>query len=121
VVADRSIFIESSINEVRNTAILGGLLAVAVLYLFLRDFKTTAIIGVSIPMSLLITFAPLNLFGVSLNIMSLGGLALGIGMLVDNSIVVLESIFRCREEGDDVVAPRFGERGKSKARWWPRP
>jgi hydrophobic/amphiphilic exporter-1 (mainly G- bacteria), HAE1 family len=57
VVADRSIFIESSINEVRNTAILGGLLAVAVLYLFLRDFKTTAIIGVSIPMSLLITFA----------------------------------------------------------------
>ena len=104
VVADRSIFIESSINEVRNTAILGGLLAVAVLYLFLRDFKTTAIIGVSIPMSLLITFAPLNLFGVSLNIMSLGGLALGIGMLVDNSIVVLESIFRCREEGDGVVA-----------------
>jgi hydrophobic/amphiphilic exporter-1 (mainly G- bacteria), HAE1 family len=103
VVADRSTFIESSIREVRNTALLGGLLAILVLYLFLRDFKTTAIIGVSIPMSLLITFAPLNLFGVSLNIMSLGGLALGIGMLVDNSIVVLESIFRCREEGDDVV------------------
>jgi hydrophobic/amphiphilic exporter-1 (mainly G- bacteria), HAE1 family len=103
VVADRSTFIESSIREVRNTALLGGVLAILVLYLFLRDFKTTAIIGVSIPMSLLITFAPLNLFGVSLNIMSLGGLALGIGMLVDNSIVVLESIFRCREEGDDVV------------------
>ncbi len=103
VVADRSVFIESSIDEVRDTAVLGGLLAVAVLYLFLRDFKTTAIIGVSIPMSLLITFAPLNLSGVSLNIMSLGGLALGIGMLVDNSIVVLESIFRCREEGDEVV------------------
>lgn len=104
VVADRSGFIESSIREVRNTAILGGVLAVAVLYLFLRDLKTTAIIGVSIPMSLLITFAPLNLLGVSLNIMSLGGLALGVGMLVDSSIVVLESIFRCREEGDDVVA-----------------
>ncbi|MCL4181392.1 MAG: efflux RND transporter permease subunit [Verrucomicrobia bacterium] len=104
VVADRSVFIESSINEVRDTAVLGGLLAVAVLYLFLRDFKTTAIIGVSIPMSLLITFAPLNLSDVSLNIMSLGGLALGIGMLVDNSIVVLESIFRCREEGDEVVS-----------------
>ncbi|MBM3880710.1 MAG: efflux RND transporter permease subunit [Verrucomicrobia bacterium] len=104
VVADRSLFIESSIREVRNTAVLGGLLAVAVLYLFLRDLKTTAIVGVSIPMSLLITFAPLNLFGVSLNIMSLGGLALGVGMLVDNSIVVLESIFRCREEGDDLVA-----------------
>ncbi len=103
-VADRSLFIESSIREVRNTAILGGMLAVVVLYLFLRRFKTTAIIAVSIPVSLLITFAPLNLLGVSLNIMSLGGLALGIGMLVDSSIVVLESIFRCREEGDDVKA-----------------
>ncbi len=103
VVADRSGFIESSIREVRDAAIFGGLLAVIVLYLFLRDFKTTAIIGVSIPMSLLITFAPLHLLGVSLNIMSLGGLALGVGMLVDNSIVVLESIFRCREEGDDMV------------------
>ncbi len=103
IVADRSIFIESSINEVRNTAILGGLLAIAVLFLFLRNFKSTAIIAVSIPISLMVTFAPLNLLGVTLNIMSLGGLALGIGMLVDSSIVVLESIFRCREEGDDVV------------------
>ncbi|MCF7762696.1 MAG: efflux RND transporter permease subunit [Verrucomicrobia bacterium] len=103
VVADRSQFIESSIREVRNTAILGGLLAVLVLYLFLSDVKTTAIIGASIPISLLITFAPLNLAGVTLNIMSLGGLALGVGMLVDSSIVVLESIFRCREEGDDLV------------------
>jgi hydrophobic/amphiphilic exporter-1 (mainly G- bacteria), HAE1 family len=103
VVADRSKFIESSINEVRNTAILGGLLAVAVLYLFLGHVKTTVIIGLSIPISLLITFAPLNLLGISLNIMSLGGLALGIGMLVDCSIVVLESIFRCREEGDDPI------------------
>jgi hydrophobic/amphiphilic exporter-1 (mainly G- bacteria), HAE1 family len=104
VVADRSVFIESSILEVRNTAILGGLLAIFVLYLFLRDFKTTAILGVSIPISLLIAFAPLHLLGVSLNIMSLGGLALGVGMLVDSSIVVLESIFRCREEGDDLRA-----------------
>jgi hydrophobic/amphiphilic exporter-1 (mainly G- bacteria), HAE1 family len=103
VVADRSKFIESSINEVRDTAIMGGLLAVAILYLFLADIKTTMIIGLSIPMSLLITFAPLNLMGVSLNIMSLGGLALGVGMLVDCSIVVLESIFRCREEGDDII------------------
>lgn len=102
VVADRSIFIESSIREVRQTAMFGGLLAIIVLFLFLRNLKTTAIIAVSIPISLLVTFAPLNLLGVSLNIMSLGGLALGIGMLVDSSIVVLESIFRCREEGDDV-------------------
>ncbi len=103
VVADRSIFIKGSIDEVRNTALLGGLLAVAVLYLFLRNVVSTLIVAASIPISLLITFAPLNTFGVSLNIMSLGGLALGVGMLVDSSIVVLESIFRCREEGDDLV------------------
>lgn len=114
VVADRSVFIESSIREVRNTAIVGGLLAVLVLYLFLRDAKTTAIIGLSIPISLMITFAPLHLLGVSLNIMSLGGLALGVGMLVDSSIVVLESIFRCREEGDDLVSAAI--RGTSEVR-----
>lgn len=102
VVADRSTFIENSIKEVRNTALLGGSLAVIVLFLFLHQVRTTLIVAVSIPMSLLITFAPLNLLSVSLNIMSLGGLALGIGMLVDSSIVVIESIFRCREEGDDL-------------------
>jgi HAE1 family hydrophobic/amphiphilic exporter-1 len=103
VVADRSLFIESSIREVRNTAILGGLLAVLILYLFLRRFVPTLIIALSIPISILVTFAPLHLLGVSLNIMSLGGLALGIGMLVDSSIVVLESIYRCRDEGDGVA------------------
>ncbi|MEZ5312797.1 MAG: efflux RND transporter permease subunit [Thermoanaerobaculia bacterium] len=100
IVADRSVFIRGSIAEVRNNAILGGLLAVLVLYLFLRSLRTTAIVAVAIPASLLVTFAPLNLLGVSLNIMSLGGLALGVGMLVDCSIVVLESFHRCREEGD---------------------
>ena len=100
VVADRSVFIDNSINEVVNTAILGGILAVIVLLLFLRDIRTTAIIALSIPISIFVTFAPLNLLNVSLNIMSLGGLAMGIGMLVDSSIVVLESIYRCREEGD---------------------
>src|SRR5688572_1012453 len=103
IAADRSKFIESSINEVRDTAIYGGLLAILVLYLFLADVKTTLIISLTIPLSLLITFAPLNLLGVTLNIMSLGGLALGIGNLVDCSIVVLESVFRCREEGDDII------------------
>jgi len=103
IVADRSIFIKSSIDEVRSSAIQGGLLAVLVIFLFLRNVRSTVIIGLSIPISLLITFAPLNILGISLNIMSLGGLALGVGMLVDNSIVVLESIFRCREEGDDLV------------------
>ncbi|MEM1178186.1 MAG: efflux RND transporter permease subunit [Acidobacteriota bacterium] len=114
VVADRSIFIESSINEVRSTAVSGGLLAVVVLFLFLRNLRSTLIVAVSIPISLMVTFAPLNLLDVSLNIMSLGGLALGIGMLVDSSIVVLESIFRCREEGDSLM--RAAVRGTSEVR-----
>ena len=103
IITDRSLFIESSIDEVRSSALWGGLIAIGVLLLFLRDFKTTAIVAVAIPVSVLIAFAPMNLAGVSLNIMSLGGMALGIGMLVDNSIVVLESIHRCREEGDDLI------------------
>jgi len=114
MVADRSVFIEGSVNEVRNTAILGGFLAVGILFLFLRSVKSTFIIALSIPISLLVTFAPLHLFGISLNIMSLGGLALGIGMLVDSSIVVLESIFRCREEGDGVAEAAV--RGTSEVR-----
>ena len=103
IAADRSLFIQSSINQVGWTAFWGGVLAVLILYVFLRSLKSTFIIMLSIPISLLVTFAPLHLLGVTLNIMSLGGLALGIGMLVDSSIVVLESINRCREEGDDVA------------------
>ncbi len=100
LLTDQSDFIEKSIDEVKNTAVLGGLLAVLVLFLFLRNLSTTVIVGMAIPISIIATFAPMRLFNVSLNIMSLGGLALGIGMLVDNAIVVIESIFRCREEGD---------------------
>ncbi len=103
ILADQAIFIENSINEVKNTAIIGGILAVIILFLFLQHFPTTVIVAVAIPLSLISAFAPLKLFNVTLNIMSLGGLALGIGMLVDNSIVVMESIFRCREEGDGWV------------------
>jgi HAE1 family hydrophobic/amphiphilic exporter-1 len=103
LLTDQSVFIENSLNEVKNTAIMGGALAILVLFLFLNHVPTTVIVGLSIPLSIIATFAPMRLFGVSLNIMSLGGLALGIGMLVDNSIVVTESIFRCREEGDGFV------------------
>ncbi len=105
LLTDQSVFIANSINEVKNTAIIGGILAIIVLFFFLNNFRTTMIVGLSIPISIIATFAPMKLFGVSLNIMSLGGLALGIGMLVDNSIVVSESIFRCREEGDGFVEP----------------
>ncbi|MEA2064141.1 MAG: efflux RND transporter permease subunit, partial [Gemmatimonadota bacterium] len=100
---DQSVFIKNSIDEVRNTAVLGGLLAIIVLFIFLRNLPSTLIVSIAIPVSIIATFAPMYLFDVSLNIMSLGGLALGVGMLVDNSIVVLESIFRCRTEGDDTA------------------
>jgi len=104
LLSDQSVFIQSSVDEVLSTAQIGGILAVVVLFIFLRRISTTLIVGLSIPVSIVATFAPMKIFDVSLNIMSLGGLALGIGMLVDNSIVVLESIARCREEGDDLVA-----------------
>ncbi len=84
-----------------STAVFGGLCAVVVLLLFLRNLYATMIIGLAIPLSVVATFAPLRSLDVSLNLMSLGGLALGIGMLVDNAVVVLESIVRCQEEGDD--------------------
>ncbi len=103
LLSDQSTFIENALAEVRSTAIWGGLLAIIVLYLFLRRLVPTLIIAIAIPVSIVATFAPMFWFGVSLNIMSLGGLALGIGMLVDNSVVVLESITRCREEGDELV------------------
>jgi multidrug efflux pump subunit AcrB len=103
VLSDQSIFIKSSIDEVQSNAISGGIIAVVVLYLFLRNLTQTLIVGLTIPISILATFAPMHLAGISLNIISLGGLALGVGNLVDNAIVVLESVFRCREEGDDAV------------------
>jgi HAE1 family hydrophobic/amphiphilic exporter-1 len=99
VLFDQSRFIKTSINEVLSNAIIGALLAVIVLYLFLRDLRSTLIIGLSIPISILATFVMMRQLGVSLNLMSLGGLALGVGMLVDNSIVVLESISRYKEKG----------------------
>ena len=103
LLADQSVFIKNSINEVKENGISGALIAIAVLYLFLRNVTQTLIVSLCIPISVLATFAPMYMADVSLNIISLGGLALGIGNLVDNAIVVLESIFRCREEGDDHV------------------
>ncbi len=99
IVSDQSRFIQQSIDEVLSTAKVGGLLAIAILYLFLRHFGSTIIVGVSIPLSVVATFFFMYTTDVTLNVMSLGGLALGIGMLVDNAIVVLESIARCRDEG----------------------
>jgi HAE1 family hydrophobic/amphiphilic exporter-1 len=109
VITDQARYIRQSVQEVMQTAILGGSLAVIALLLFLRNIQSTIIIGVSIPISVIATFFLMYVTGISLNIMSLGGLTLGIGLLVDNSIVVLESIQRKREEGLDVVeASRVG-------------
>lgn len=101
--SDQSVFIRKSLDEVTQTALWGGLFAVLVLFVFLRSTWATFVIAVSIPLSVVAAFGALRLAGVTLNVMSLGGIALGIGMLVDNSIVVLESIFRCREEGDNLM------------------
>ncbi|MEO0420913.1 MAG: efflux RND transporter permease subunit [Pseudomonadota bacterium] len=101
---DQSRFINAAISQVRNAALFGGLLAVLVLYFFLRDLRSTLIIGMTIPVSVIGTFIAMYGFDLTLNIMSLGGIALAVGLLVDNSIVVLESIFRRREQGEDVVS-----------------
>ena len=93
---DQAEFISQSVNNVLLAAVLGGLLATIVLFLFLRDLRSTLIIGFSIPISIMATFALMYQTGITLNIMSLGGIALGVGMLVDNSIVVLESVHRHR-------------------------
>ncbi len=103
VITDQARYIRQSINDVLQTAAIGGSLAILVLLLFLGNIKPTVIIGISIPISVVATFFLMYVWGISLNIMSLGGLTLGIGLLVDNSIVVLEAIQRKREEGLGVV------------------
>jgi len=96
---DQSKFIKDAINEVKSNAVYGSLLAVAVLLVFLRSIRPTIIISIAIPVSIIATFNLMYFQNISLNIMSLGGLALGAGMLVDNAIVALESIFRQLQEG----------------------
>jgi HAE1 family hydrophobic/amphiphilic exporter-1 len=99
VVLDTADFIVQSINTVAQNAILGSLLAVFILYIFLKNLRTTLIIGVAIPISLITSFILLYFNGITLNMMTLGGLALAVGMLVDSAIVVLENIFRFNSEG----------------------
>ncbi len=98
-VFDQSTFISSAVSEVVDAGIIGGILAIIILYLFLRNLWATVIISLSIPVSVIATFNLMYGNDITLNIMSLGGIALGIGLLVDNSIVVLENIARHREMG----------------------
>ncbi|HRW62918.1 MAG TPA: efflux RND transporter permease subunit, partial [Bacteroidales bacterium] len=102
VVQNQGDFIQASIDEVQDTALIGILIAVFVLYIFLRRIKVTAIISFAIPVSVIATFNLMYFNGLTLNIMTLGGLALGAGMLVDNAIVVMENIFRNMEQGMSV-------------------
>jgi len=110
-IVDNSEYIQRSVSNVGTTAMYGGLFAVLVLLFFLRNIRSTAIIATAIPVSIIGTFSLIYFAGFTLNIMTLGGLALGIGMLVDNSIVVLENIFRMRERGE----PRMGAALKGSA------
>lgn len=99
VISDQSDFIQNSIDSVQESALWGALLAIFVLYLFLRNGSTTFIISLAIPVSIIATFGLLYFSGLTLNQMSFGGLALGVGLIVDNAIVVLENIVRLRSKG----------------------
>ncbi|MFH1407083.1 MAG: efflux RND transporter permease subunit [Candidatus Omnitrophota bacterium] len=99
IVFDGSSLISSAISGVRDAAVLGGILAVIILYLFLRNLKSALIVATTIPISILATFSMMYFSNLTLNMISLGGLALGVGMLVDNGIVTVENIFRHRQLG----------------------
>ena len=88
-----------AVNSALNNIFLGVLLAAVVVFLFLRRVGATATISVSMPVCILAVFVLMNAFGITLNMMSLGGIAMGVGMIVDNSIVVLENIYRYAGEG----------------------
>jgi HAE1 family hydrophobic/amphiphilic exporter-1 len=102
IISNQGTFINNAISEVENTALMGIFLAVLVLFVFLRRIGTTLIVSIAMPISIIATFNLMYFNGLTLNIMTLGGLALGAGMLVDNAIVVMENIFRLREQGMSV-------------------
>ncbi|HLO57644.1 MAG TPA: efflux RND transporter permease subunit [Bacteroidales bacterium] len=99
IVQDQASFIQNAIGELRDTALIGAIFSIIVLFWFLRRFLLTLIVVVVLPISIIATFVVLYFAGLSLNIMTIGGLALGAGMLVDNAIVIVENIFRNRETG----------------------
>lgn len=102
VLMDQGIYIDIIVKSVAQNMIFGAILAIIVLLIFLRDWRTTIIIAFSIPMSVVFAIVLMYFMGITLNIISMSGLALGIGMLVDNSIVVVENIFRMKQETDNI-------------------
>lgn len=106
---DQGVYINMVIDSVLSNLVYGGILAIIVLMIFLKSFRTTVIVAFSIPISLLFSLVLMYFSGVTLNIISLSGLALGVGMLVDNSIVVIENIYRLKNEGmSSVKAAIYG-------------
>ncbi|MDR2612395.1 MAG: efflux RND transporter permease subunit [Deltaproteobacteria bacterium] len=99
VLFDSSVYIRRSITAVAESAVMGGLLAILVIYFFLQHVKSTLALSLSIPISIIATFAAMYACGLTLNILTMGAIALGTGMLVDNSIVTLDNIFRLRTSG----------------------
>ncbi len=99
VIEDQSVFIRNAIRDVKVDGVIGGVLAILIIFLFLRDGWSTFVISLSLPVSIIATFFVMGQLGLSLNVMSLGGLALATGLVVDDSIVVLESIAKARERG----------------------
>ncbi len=102
-IEDQSRFIEHAISDVKKDAVIGGILAILIIFLFLRDGWSTFVISLSLPVSIITTFFFMGQLGLSLNVMSLGGLALATGLVVDDSIVVLESIAKARERGLSIL------------------
>ena len=102
-IEDQSKFIRNALHEVKKEAVIGGLLSILIIFFFLRDGWSTFVIGLSLPVSIIATFFFMDRLGLSLNVMSLAGLALATGMVVDDSIVVLESIAKARERGLGVL------------------
>ena len=99
---DQGDYIKNSVLNVQENAVIGGLLAILVIYLFLRSARSTFIVALSIPISLIATFMMFQAKGLTINLMSLGGLALGVGMIVDDAIVVIENIYRHLEQGKPI-------------------
>ena len=95
---EQASYIEKSVSSVAESAGIGAILAIIILLLFLGNFKTSMVVGISMPISVIVTFIGMHFAGMTLNVVSLGGLCLGVGMLVDNSVVVIENIFRRRNE-----------------------
>lgn len=102
-VEDQSLFIRAALSEVKTEAVLGGLFAILIIFFFLRDGWSTFVISLSLPVSIIATFFFMGQLGLSLNVMSLAGLALATGMVVDDSIVVLENIAKARERGMGIL------------------